>query len=206
MKKLLIGFIVLCIVFFIGGFVLTRFGYLGENFYITLASIAGGMASVVGLLSLVRPSISKSDIDALEVESLTKVTSLSKQIEMAKQEQAQTQEEIARLAVKKEEMQFLVRKASLSLFLQEQVVQKQSRIIEIVQQNRELDSLIKEYAQTIEKLSRLEEEIKADENVELLREIMAYAKTEKHETTDPIQIVAQALTGFAETFLGRVIR
>ena len=129
MKKTLIAFIFLCIFYFIAGYIATRSGHLKQENYILFASIAGGVASVIGLLSLARPSISKTDIDALELESLKKVSEITEEIEVAKQRRSATEEEIERLATQKEEMEFLVRKASLSLFLKEQVRQHQEKII-----------------------------------------------------------------------------
>jgi chromosome segregation ATPase len=205
MKRLLIVFVLACIVFFVGGFIFVRLRYLTASTYITIASVAGALASVTGLLSLARPSISRADVETLEVDSLRKVAELSEQIEHAKQQRTETEEEIARLAEQKEEIQFLVRKASLALFLQDQMEQKHTRIAEIIQQNKELESLIQEYSQTVDKLSALNEEINADKNVDTLREIMMAAR-KRTRPKGIFDFIVSMTRELAEISLGRVVR
>ena len=113
MKKLLIIFIVLCIAYFVIGYIAVRSGWLTHNSYITYASIAGGLASVIGLISLVRPT---TDIQDLEVSSLKKITKAAEELQRFDSERTAAQEEITKLARQKEEMELLVKKASLSLF------------------------------------------------------------------------------------------
>lgn len=207
LKFLLISFVTLCIAYFVTGYFLVRAGYLSNDLYLRIASIAGALASVIGVLSLARRSISKSDIDQLDVEALKKVSELSKEIELAKQRRSVTEEEIARLATQKEEMQFLVKKASMALFLREQLQKNQERIGEIVSANKELAALIESHSQLGNKLHALDEEIKGDKNVDLLKEIMEIAKTKKqHNESDPFMILFRTARSVSENILGNVLR
>lgn len=75
-------------------------------------------------------------------------------------------------------MELLVRKASLSLFLQDQFERNESRIIQILEQkqNEELLILLKEISKNKDKLDILNEEIQQNEHVDLLNEIIGRAK------------------------------
>lgn len=181
MKKILIAFIILCIAYFIGGYLAVNSGRLSQDSYILYASIAGSLASVVGLLSLVKPAFTRTDIQALDVDALKRITKAAEEMEQYKNQRNATEQELAELSLQKEEMQFLVRKASLSLFLTDQLESRQKRILEIVSENRELGTLIAEYSQQAEKLDALDEEIEKDKNVELLHEILTSATRSKDE-------------------------
>lgn len=135
----------------------------------------GGLASVVGLLSFVRPRITRTDIQELEVESLKKISRAAEELEKYKSERNAAEQELARLALQKEEMEFLVKKASLSLFLKDQLKAVHRGIAAILDDNKELARLISEYDQLVEKLVALGEEIERDKNVELLREVLKSA-------------------------------
>lgn len=93
---------------------------------------------------------------------------------------SKTEREIKKLEIKKQEMEFLVKKASLSLFLQDQIERNQKMVTEKVESDPELKKLLEEITPLKEKLSKLEQEIKSDPNVDLLEEIISVGK-KKHE-------------------------
>ncbi len=73
-------------------------------------------------------------------------------------------------------MEFLVRKASLSLFLQDQVERNETRVLKLISEDKELIRSLEEIMANREKLAALDEEIKVSEQVELLEEIIKRAK------------------------------
>ena len=208
LKKFLVTFVFLCIVYLVGGYVAATKGFIEQETYAFSASVAGGAASLIGLLALARPAINKDDIAAIEIESIKKVHRLSEQVESAKRERAETEEEIARLAAQREEMEFLVRKASLALFLQERLAKANRRIVEIVGHNRELEELLADYMETTTKLRELDEEITSDENVEILHEVIRAAGPLQREgrTDDPYLLLFRAASAVAKNLLGSTVR
>lgn len=176
MKRILVLFVILCIFYFIGGYFAVSYGLLEQNTYIVFASIAGGIASVVGLLSLTRPTITRSDIQNIELESLKRIADAAKELEKYKHERNAAQEELSKLSLQKEEMQFLVKKASLSLFLQDRLESAGRRINEVIGEHKELEPLIEEYGELAHRLEALEVEIRMDKNVDILREVLKSAK------------------------------
>lgn len=73
-------------------------------------------------------------------------------------------------------MEFLVKKASLSLFLQEQIERNQKMVTDKIVSDPELKKLLEEITPLKEKLRQLEQEIKSDPNVDLLEEIISIGK------------------------------
>ncbi len=69
-------------------------------------------------------------------------------------------------------MEILVRKASLSLFLEEQRSLYEKRILDQVEGNRELKDSLAKVTDIDEKMEALGEEIKSDPNVDLLEEVI----------------------------------
>src|SRR3990172_1852919 len=85
--------VVLCVLYFIVGGVATLLGFLEAQKYTLFAGIVGGLASVLGLIALARPSLQQADLEDLELQSLRKLAAASEEI---------TQLERARLARKQE--------------------------------------------------------------------------------------------------------
>jgi hypothetical protein len=73
-------------------------------------------------------------------------------------------------------MEFLVQKASLSLFLQEQKRLYEKRIQEELDKNKDLTSHLSELSSIEKKLVALDEEIQKDPNVELLQKVIWSAR------------------------------
>jgi hypothetical protein len=89
--------------------------------------------------------------------------------------------DITSLELRKQQMEVLVRKATLSLFLQEQHNLYKNKVVEAINQNNELSNNLKRLSDTDAKLRALDEEIQKDENVDLLLEIINEAKRQSTE-------------------------
>lgn len=201
MRKILVAFVLLCILYFIGGYAAMKYGWLEQGTYILFAGIAGGLASVIGLLSLARPALTSTDIQELEIDSLKRITSAADELEKFKNERNATQEELARLALQKKEMEFLVKKASLSLFLKDQLATVMKRILDIVSQHKDLPDLIQEYDRISEKLLALQEEIEKDKNVDILREIQNSAiESKRTSRTESSSFLVDVIRAYLRLF------
>lgn len=87
----------------------------------------------------------------------------------------QTVLEIDSLAVKKKEMELLVKKASLALFLKEQYANQEKQILDELAKSDTLGKSLHSASETAAKIAALNEEIEVDPNVTQLREIIARA-------------------------------
>lgn len=175
MRRLYAVIILLCMAYFIGGWIAVKFALVSRDDYFAYAGIVGGFASVAGLLALTRPALTHTDIKAIELETLKSVAETAGQLDELKSTQAKTVQEISALEVQKKEMELLVKKASLALFLKDQYTYQERKILEEVSKNETLTHALQSASETAEKLVALEEEIAADANVQQLRDIIATA-------------------------------
>lgn len=170
--------IVACLLYFIGGGIAAWFDWFSINRYVLIGGIVGGLASVLGLISLARPSLNQEDLRGLELQSLKRIAETSEEIQKLELARAATKQELGTLEEKMRQMEFLVQKASLSLFLQEQHKLYEKRILEEVSRNKDLAISLTELSSIHERLTALEQQIANDPNVDLLRQVIEAAKRE----------------------------
>lgn len=191
MKKIIITLILLCILYFVGGFIAVKLSWIDNSTYNQFASIAGGLASILGLLSFVMPKLSTNDIKSVELDALKRLTKTAEDIQNREVLLNQTESDIKRLELQKKEMEFLVRKASLSLFMKEQFESKSKRIVELIESNQELKQLLLDSGDLKTKIVELEIEINLSDNAELLREIIKDSRnlTDIQLITSPFKLI-----------------
>lgn len=164
--------ILACVVYFVGGWIASKFGIVTRDDYFAYAGIVGGLASVAGLLGLTRPAITQSDFKSVELETLKSITATAEQLQELKSAHAKTVQEIDGLAIKKKEMELLVKKASLALFLKEQYSHHERQVLEELAKNDHLQMALENASKSAEKIRALDEEISIDPNASQLREII----------------------------------
>lgn len=169
--------------YFIGGWIAVKFEFVTKDDYFAYAGIVGGLASVAGLLALTRPAISQSDFKAVELDTLRSVTETAAQLKVLQSERTRTAQELDSLEVKKKEMELLVKKASLALFLKEQYSYHERQVLEEVAKNAHLKQSLDSAVESSAKIAALDEEINADPNVRQLRQIID-AATRRAPTLD----------------------
>lgn len=160
-----------------------KFEFVTKDDYFAYAGIVGGLASVAGLLALTRPAISQSDFKAVELDTLRSVTETAAQLKVLQSERTRTAQELDSLEVKKKEMELLVKKASLALFLKEQYSYHERQVLEEVAKNAHLKQSLDSAVESSAKIAALDEEINADPNVRQLRQIID-AATRRAPTLD----------------------
>jgi hypothetical protein len=190
-------------VYFIGGWFAVKFDIVTRDDYFAYAGIVGGLATVAGLLALTRPAITQSDIKSIELETLKSVADTADQLQQLQSTRAKTVQEIDELAVKKKEMELLVKKASLALFLKEQYSYHERKILEEVAKNEALTRALHDAGATADKIAALDEEIEVDPNVQQLREIIATASRREltfEEALNDMPSLAKAIFLVLRTF------
>lgn len=175
MRRIFAIVIVLCILYFIGGWVGVYAEWITKDSYFAYAGIVGGLASVAGLFALTRPAITRSDVEAIEIDTLKSMAETAEQLKTLESARAKTREELDDLAVKKKEMELLVKKASLALFLQEQYTHHERQVLEEIARNPRLREDLEKATESAQKLEALNEEIESNPNVQQLKEIIASA-------------------------------
>lgn len=178
MRLLIFILMPLCILYFIiGALLVWVFGIFDQQAYLQGAGIVGALASILGLLSFTRPALSQSDIENIEVSSLQKLGEVSSEIKRLEAARSNTVNQIDNLETQKKEMELLVRKASMSLFLKEQQKNYLKTILDLLSKEPKLTKSMADLDAVEKKLTVLEEEIEQDANVESLRRIILEAKS-----------------------------
>lgn len=178
MRKTMVILLPLCILYFLVGGILVLLKVIELQTYLAGAGIVGTIASVLGLLSFLRPALTRADILNIEAESLKALGEVSSEIKKLEETRSQTATQINDLETQKREMELLVRKASMSLFLKEQYDHQKKLILDHLQKEQKLQTALSELSAVDRKLAALDEEIEKDENVELLLKIIKDARTE----------------------------
>lgn len=215
MRRLFSIIILLCIAYFLGGWIGVYFEWLSRDTYFTYAGIVGGLASVAGLFALTRPALTQSDVQALELDTLKSMAETAEQLKTLEVARARTEGQIVDLAEKKKEMELLVKKASLALFLKEQYSHHEQQVLEEIGRNSQLRSDLEKASDVAKKLEALNEEIEANPNVRQLKEIIASASRRQPTLDEAIDdmppfmrstfILSRAITRAAESLFNAII-
>ena len=149
------------------------------------AGWVGGLAAVCGLLSFTLPHLTAKDIQDIEVDALKRLAKASEDVREREQERDNTTAEIARLALQRSEMEVLVIQASHKLFLEDQYKMRASKILLVVDQDKDLKDDLLAIAALKEKIISLNIQIHDNPNVELLNSIVASLEIRTRKSDDP---------------------
>ena len=161
MKKLVtVSFIILGIVY-LGGAACALFHLFDWSVYWIIIAVVGGLASILGLgyASL------RSELKEYNAETLKQLVETAKEIENKQNQLKDTTEQIASLEYKKEELEVLVKKASLSLYYREECERQYQKLLDLLQKDNELNDVIVSIQQMESALQSLDGEI--NENKEI---------------------------------------
>jgi hypothetical protein len=172
MRRIFAIIILLCIIYFLGGWIAVYFNILKEETYYSFAGIVGGFASVVGLFSFTKPALTKSDLQEIELDSIKSIAKTTEELNKLEKKREKTQVEIGDLTLQKKEMELLVKNASLALFLKEQHNHYEEKILAELKENKELSENLIKIEELNKKINTLNQEIESDPNVDLLKEII----------------------------------
>jgi hypothetical protein len=213
MRRVFAIIIVLCLAYFLGGWIVVYLGRLSRDTYFTYAGIVGGLASVAGLFALTRPAITRSDVQAIELDTLKSMAETEEQLKSLELARAHEEGQLVSLSEKKKAMELLVKKASLALFLKEQYSHHARQVAEEIGRNSQLHTNLEKATEAAAKLAALNEEIEEDPNVRQLKEIIASASRRQLTLDEAVSelppvirgvfMLAQAAYRTMEIVLGR---
>lgn len=206
MKKITGFFIVLVVLFFLVGYVLVVFKVLEQELYNQIATILGGLASTVGLLAFVLPSLRTSDIKNIELDTLKSLAKTAEEIQKKEAELKTRESDISRLELQKEELEFLVKNASLNLFFKEQLERYYETLDKQISNNKEINRTLSEIRELEFKVSELDIEIEKNPNTENIIEIIKKARNYRRaeiKITTPLDGLFKGLDAVVRTFIGK---
>jgi len=180
MKRITGLFIVLVVLFFIVGYILVILNCLEQTVYNQIATIVGGLASTVGLLAFVLPTFKTSDIKSIELSTLKSLTKTAEEIQKKETELNIKQNDITKLELQKQELEFLVKKASLNLFLKEQLERYYETLDKQISYNKEITGTLSEIKELEYKINELDIEIDKSPNTEYILQIIREARNHRN--------------------------
>lgn len=189
MKRFAVTFIIIAVLFFVLGYVFVIFGLLQQTMYNQIATIVGGLASILGLLGFILPSLKTSDIKSVEIETLKSLAKTAEEIQKKEAELNTKQNDLTKLELQKQELEFLVRKASLNLFFKEQMERYYETLDKQITDNREISRTISEIQELEYKIGELEIEIEESPNTENIIKIIEEARKHRRRPTDPFDLL-----------------
>lgn len=177
MKKITILIVILALLYFIVGYIVIYLNYWDREQYFNFSAIIGGIASVSGLLTFVISGVKRKDIEQIGLNYLRDVIKASgelkeKENELLKKAEDLTkkEKELRQLEIRKKELEYLVQKSSMILFLKDQHSRTKEKIIEIIN-SRELRKLYSQFENIELQIEALETEIEKSEEVEFLKKV-----------------------------------
>ena len=172
-KILFVGLLVL----YAGCAICVPFKLYDWDTYFKIIAIIGGLVSVLGLGATAFVSV---DLLSYDSEALQRIADASKEIESKKDEIKDASDKIASLQIKKDELETLVEKASLSLYYKEELDRLYERLLDLIHNNVELNNVILEIPQTEDKLTKLDGEIKQNNEIREVLQTIQKARSKEH--------------------------
>ncbi len=186
LRAFVILIVTIAILYFTLGGIACALGWFDLTAYAVAGGIVGSIASTLGLISLSRPALAQSDLESIEIESLQKIAVTTKDIQQLELRRATQKEEIASLEQQRKELEVLVQRASLSLFLKEQHKHQTERIANAIRKSESLRQSLEEISRIEKKIAALDDEIETDPNVDLLKSIIRSAQVEQDDWLDDL--------------------
>lgn len=159
MRKLKVPIIIIAVLFFVIGYIFVLTGFLKQEMYNQIATVVGGLASILSLLGLVSPSLKESDIKTIEVETLKSLAKTAEEIQKKEKELNSKQNDLTQLELQKQELEFLVRNASLNLFFKEQMERYYETLERQVSESKDISRTINDIKELDYKINELNIEI-----------------------------------------------
>lgn len=166
-----------CVAYFVIGIFMWMQGAFAWQSYMEIGGIVGALASVAGLVSLIRRPLSASDILAYEADVMRRFADATEDYQKIERSRAETKQEIEGLKKQQQAMQVLMQKAALTVYLRERRLHSEERILETIGRNTELRRLLDELPQLEARLTQLEEEFAQNPDVKRIQEIIRKAET-----------------------------
>ena len=207
MRRIFQAVVLLCVLYFVVGWIGTRYGWVTSDQYFAYAGLVGSLASVVGLISLTRPALSSRDLEGIEADNWKAVAESAKRLEELNAARTKNKQDLDSLEQKRQEMELLVRKQSLVIFLTEQAAHHERVVLDELERNTRQKHSLAEHTDAAAKLKALHEDISQSPHLSELNSLLESSR----RRTDTLALAFEsapwyfrALVQFFEAF-GKVI-
>jgi hypothetical protein len=181
LRRLVAILILCCLIYFPIGYLAVSCDWISLTVFLAAGSGVGAIASIVSLISFIRPPITRQDVKNLDWESVRVVATRSKEIEELEDEKKRHVSEIDDLSKRKIEMEDLVRRASMELFLRDRLADCEKEVASSIKSQERLRHALETHRETTAKLRELEIEIENHPDIDLLNEIVSEVSRPKRD-------------------------
>ena len=169
-KFALICFIVAILCYGLGAIFAYNEWLIDWDDYQKIVAVVGGLASVVGILGL-----ASNPIKNLNSNILKELAQKTEEYEKKQEKLQKATDQIAKLELKKEDLEALVEKASLSLYYKAELKRMYDKLGELVEKNDDISKLIDGIKNMESDATDLECKIDKDENIKEIIETIQKA-------------------------------
>lgn len=166
----MICFIVAILCYSLGALFAYKKWYIDWDDYQIIVAFVGGFASVLGILGLVFSPF--KDLNSKMLKELAKKT---EEYENKQEKLQEATDQIAKLELKKEDLEALVEKASLSLHYKAELKRNYDKLGELVEKNDDISKLIEKIKKMESDAKKLNCDIDKDENIKEIIETIQKA-------------------------------
>lgn len=178
MRKFSIICFILAFLIYVAGAIMAWQEFLiNWDAYWKIVGIVGGSASIFGMLGIALNPLKDADIRNFRTQTLIDLAQTAKEIEDKQDALKETNEQLTSLQIKKEELEVLVKNASLALFYKEELERLYQRLLKLLDKNREINETIVSIRQLEADASSLNAKIEQNEDIQDILNTIQKAKT-----------------------------
>lgn len=166
MRKYALIFFVIALICYLFGAIFAFLGWVIDwSVYLIMVAIVGGLASVFGLLGMVSSPLADADIRNLRSDSLKQLAQTAEEIERKQERLEEANQQINSLELKKEELEVLVERASLSLYYKNELERSYNKLHTLIRSEDHINNLILEIQQLEYDAKSLDSEIEINNDI-----------------------------------------
>lgn len=178
MRKFAIICFVVAFLIYVAGALMSWQGFLiNWDTYWKIVGVVGGMASIIGMLGIALNPLTDADIRNFRTKSLVELAQTAAEIENKQGMLKEANEQLTSLKIKKDELEVLVKKASLVLYYKEELDRLYQRLLTLLDKNREINETIVSIRQAETNASSLNAEIEQNDDIQDILNTIQKAKT-----------------------------
>lgn len=162
-KFVLFCFVVAVLSYVLGAILAWRNFLIDWDEYLKIVAVVGGLASVIGLLGLVLSPI--RDLNSQVLKDLAHTT---EEFERKQEMLEKATQEIKTLELKKEDLNALVEKASLSLYYKAELKRMYDKLNKMIDSSEDISNLLKTIAKMEEDAQTLGCEIERNKDISVI--------------------------------------
>ncbi len=192
-RSILVAIVVGSLLYIALGWKAVSLGWLPEGAYQFWSTVLGSCASLLALLSFVKPPLTKGDLQTTFIEDIKKIADTAQRLQELSEKRLEAESELQKLERRRGELEFLVTKASLSLHLRDKKSNLEADIRNHMLVSTELMKAITDYKSVISQLLALEEEVSVNEDLQEILTVLTEVSPKRSEPVSLLDFIIRSI-------------